>query len=369
MNLERTYPAAGHWLLAIRRPSHASRFTPPARVLALALFLSLTLSLFSQDVHFSQFHLSPLTLNPALAGAIDDDHRAVVNYRDQWRSFGSPFTTYAASYDLPILKGKLNGRYIGIGVNAFSDKAGKSQFGDTHVGLSIAYDLLLSKRGHLTFGMNGAYGQRSAQLANLSWDSQYTGTNYDPSLPTGEAAFNEQVSYVDLAAGTLWRQELKSGAKLMLGAAVHHPHQPTVALIGNGSDRLLLRSTVHGELIFDGGGVRWSPQFYVSKQGGAIEAVVGTMVERRLGADSRFTTANTSSSFQLGAFYRYADAVIPAILFDYHHMLSFGISYDINISSLHAQTSYQGGLEVALMYHGMLSDKRKKLKKTGTDAK
>jgi hypothetical protein len=44
-----------------------------------AMHLS-TFSLFhsfalSQDIHFSQFHLSPVTLNPALTGAIDDDQR------------------------------------------------------------------------------------------------------------------------------------------------------------------------------------------------------------------------------------------------------------------------------------------------------
>ena len=38
----------------------------------------------AQDIHFSQFYMSPLTLNPATAGAYKDIN-VTTNYRDQWR--------------------------------------------------------------------------------------------------------------------------------------------------------------------------------------------------------------------------------------------------------------------------------------------
>jgi len=331
------------------------------RVLALAISHSDPLASPSQDIHFSQFHLAPLTLNPALAGAIQDDHRFSAIYRDQWRSLDVPFTTNAASYDLPVLKGKLNGRYIGIGGHACQDKAGASGFGTLNAGASVAYDLRLSDRGDIAFGLQGAYGQRSADLTGLSWDSQYTGSNFDPSLPTGEAEFVQRKTYVDLAAGILWRQII-GGNEMAFGAAVHHPHQPDVSLLEAGADPLLMRISVHGQAVFAAGEWNWTPRFLFHKQGGAMEATLGAMAERRLGVSSRFTDARTENSFQLGCSYRWRDAIIPMMLFDYHRFLSIGVSYDVNISRLQARTNYQGGLEVALVYHGAFGDQRRKIR-------
>lgn len=349
-------PQAAHPRLALGRPV-ACGLKPVACIalLALRMFAS------AQDIHFSQFHLAPLTLNPALAGAIGDDHRFTATYRDQWSSIDVPFTTYAASYDLPLMRGKMNGRYLGVGAHAYQDKAGTSGFGTLNAGASIAYDLKLSRFGDIAFGLQGAYGQRSADLSGLSWDSQYTGSNFDPALPTGEAAFVQRRTYVDLAAGILWRHII-AGSEMAFGAAVHHPHQPDVSLLEAGSDPLPMRISVHGEAEFETGEWLWTPRFLFHKQGGAMEATFGAMAERRLGVSSRFTDARTENSFQFGCLYRWQDAIIPMMLFDYHRFLSIGVSYDVNISRLQAQTSYQGGLEVALVYHGAFSDQRRKIR-------
>ena len=48
---------------------------------ALLFFISLN----AQDIHFSQFYASPLTLNPAMTGFVNGDCRAGVIYRNQWK--------------------------------------------------------------------------------------------------------------------------------------------------------------------------------------------------------------------------------------------------------------------------------------------
>ena len=60
--------------------------------------LLLGLNGLSQDTHFSQVAYSPLTLNPALAGA-NSVLQGVMNYRNQWNSVTSPYKTFAASID------------------------------------------------------------------------------------------------------------------------------------------------------------------------------------------------------------------------------------------------------------------------------
>ena len=50
-------------------------------VLASCLFSFKTL--LAQDIHYSQYYASPLTLNPALTGKFNGYYRATAIYRDQ----------------------------------------------------------------------------------------------------------------------------------------------------------------------------------------------------------------------------------------------------------------------------------------------
>lgn len=73
----------------------------------------------AQDVHFSNMEQSPLTLNPALAGA-NHDIQAIINYRTQWNTVGAPFQTIAASADMRLNSNKRskNG-HLAVGLNLF----------------------------------------------------------------------------------------------------------------------------------------------------------------------------------------------------------------------------------------------------------
>jgi type IX secretion system PorP/SprF family membrane protein len=80
----------------------------------------------AQDVHFSQYFTSPLTLNPALTGLVSEDFRFAANYRTQWNSVSpNPYITGTASFDLAMLKGKLpEGDALGMGLMVLYDKSG-----------------------------------------------------------------------------------------------------------------------------------------------------------------------------------------------------------------------------------------------------
>src|SRR6476659_10443751 len=82
-------------------------------------------SLKAQDPNFSQFFVSPLTLNPALTGKFDGVFRVAGNYRNQWPTINNAFTTYTISVDGSILKNRIaENDQLGVGVMAFSDKSG-----------------------------------------------------------------------------------------------------------------------------------------------------------------------------------------------------------------------------------------------------
>ena len=52
--------------------------------LMLGGLIMLSTDVIGQDIHFSQFYMSPLTLNPALTGVMNCNTRFVGNYRNQW---------------------------------------------------------------------------------------------------------------------------------------------------------------------------------------------------------------------------------------------------------------------------------------------
>lgn len=322
----------------------------------------------AQDVHFAQFFNAPLWCNPALAGHISGDQRLSLIHRDQWRSAGTPFRTNAFSYDVPLFRERMDGRYLGAGLSAFSDRAGRSNFGDARIDLSVAYGLRTGSTGSLALGLQGGYAERSAQLNDLRWDSQFNGAGFDPSLPTGEALADQRRAYMDLGAGVVWSDRAASGLRWTLGAGAFHLNRPDVSLFTIGEAGLQRRYLAHGELRIIGKRWTWLPKAFFSMQGGAREINYGGLLHRRLGVDSRFTNDKTSSAFYLGAFHRWGDAIVPTFLYEHKRMVSVGISYEVNISRLRAYTGYRGGAEVSLQWVGVFRDNRVRLPKGMMDS-
>src|SRR3990167_3665820 len=106
----------------------------------LPILLCFSMASISQDIHFSQFSMSPLTLNPSLSGALND-LEININYRDQWRSVASPYKTFGVGSNLKISKKKSSKGFWAGGVNFFSDKAGDSKMGTTQGNISLAYHI------------------------------------------------------------------------------------------------------------------------------------------------------------------------------------------------------------------------------------
>ena len=63
--------------------------------------MSLQTFVFAQDIHFSQYRETPMLINPAQT-ALNKDVRIILNYKDQWRSFVSPYKTFAFSGEMKI---------------------------------------------------------------------------------------------------------------------------------------------------------------------------------------------------------------------------------------------------------------------------
>ncbi len=335
---------------------------------SLALLLSVNW-LMSQDIHFSQFYMSPLNLNPAMTGVMNCNSRFVANYRNQWASIlnSNAFNTYSASYDRKIPVGRYDN--FGIGGTLWGDVAGEADFQTLQARLSGSYSRRMGGNRdlahHLVVGVDAGITQRSIDFLKLKFGSQHDGNGgFDPTLPSGESLARENFTYADVSAGLLWFTLLNKNNSFFVGTAFHHLNSPDVSFTQDSIVPIYSKLTIHG------GG-----EFALGDDLGLVPGVVifrqGPSFLLNLGTSLRFTLAQdqyTSNTFQVGAWLRMvnnylltspdnggaksslgADAVILSTRFEYQNF-GIGFSYDWNVSDLRTASNGNGAFELSLIY-------------------
>ncbi len=327
--------------------------TPFAIVLQLLIF---TTSAYTQDIHFSQFRMAPLVQNPALSGSVENI-RTIINYKDQWRSVGTPYKTFNASADMALSKISNKTGYWAGGIQVFHDQAGESEMGSFQANLSAAYHVYISEFSTLGAGLSGGYCQRVINYSSLKWGSQYDGYSYNSSLQAGEPSGSEKIGYGDIGGGLVWNY--KRGEKYMtgndqlhaiLGAAIFHPHSPDYSFYKTG-ENLHMKLVIHGEMLFGVANSNFSvsPGFIFYNQGKSQEVTAGAMFRYTLQDKSKYTSFEQGRAVALGAHFRAKDAFIASFNVELGR-LEIGMSYDINISKLESASSGRGGFELGLGY-------------------
>lgn len=315
----------------------------------------------AQDIHFSQFNNAPLVLNPAMTGAFNGDHRIIANYKSQWRSIAQSYMTYGVSYDMGILKGKLHGGILGIGVQLFNDEAGINKMGLTQANVSMAYHLPVDPNNIITAGIQGGWGQRRLDESKMQWDNQYdpsAADGYNPALPSGESMSFNNKNFGELAAGILWSYNSQpnilassEGKKVTAGLSVFHINRPKQSFSTQVENKLYMKTVFHINSIigFKNSSFALLPSGVWYNQGPMNDIVFGSLFRFRLNDASKFTDFISETALAIGCHYRVGDAVIVTGQFEWRNFL-LGISYDVNVSKLSQASKGAGGLEVALRY-------------------
>ena len=317
-------------------------------------------SLSAQDIHFSQFYMSPLNLNPAMTGVMNCNIRLVANYRNQWASVlrSNAYNTYSVSYDQRIPVGRYD--YFGIGGTFWGDRAGEANFATLTGKMSASYSKRMggdrNSANYLVVGAEAGVAQRSIDFLKLRWGLQHDGEGgYNGLLDSGEDGVFDRDNFIfgDLAAGLLWFMVFDENNSLYLGGAFSHLNRSNQSFNSNDEDLLYSRFTFHagGEFMM---GRRFGlvPGVIVMNQGPSFQVNAGTSFKFLLG------NRRTYQAFQLGLWTRISnkietgvlnDAAIISTRFDYENF-SLGFSYDINVSPLRAASNSNGGFEFALAY-------------------
>jgi len=317
-----------------------------------------------QDIHFSQFYMSPLNLNPAMTGVMNCDQRATINYRNQWAGVigANAYNTYSASYDRKLAVGRED--YFGVGGTLWGDVAGQARFGTKQARMSFSFSKKMGgrrdKSHYLSIGADAGLTQRGVNENDLRWPSQTTNGLFDGSAGQADVIPNANFLYADVAGGIMWFSTFGDRLNIYGGAALHHLNQPTVSHLNNPAVSLFSRLTVHlgGEYPLNKK-ISLKPDVIYLKQGPHTQLNAGTSVRFKVGAsDSRFNSGALGQFFQIGAWYRvgnkaagglHSDAFILATRFEFDQY-SIGLSYDLNVSSLSQAASANGSFELSGQY-------------------
>jgi type IX secretion system PorP/SprF family membrane protein len=305
-----------------------------------------------QDIHFSQFWASPLNLNPAQTGFHECTYRATAIYRTQWNSVNSPYKTFSVSYDHLFNSPLLAGDVVGAGLVLYNDVAGDAKFSNLSVFLNGAYHKVLGPQNMLTLGVQAGLTQKSLKYEYLKFPNMFNPADQTFSLPPNDALYGgPNISNFDLTIGLQYSQNFSSGTSFHLGATGLHLLTPTETFSANGSsmNELPMRLVGHGGLSFPiNNKMTINPKALYMGQAGAREFIYG--------ADLGYKIDNPKYQALLhgGLWHRLKDAVIPYFGLDYKSF-RFGMSYDVNISSLKEASHGKGAFEVSLSYVGCLT--------------
>ncbi|MCB0703791.1 MAG: PorP/SprF family type IX secretion system membrane protein [Saprospiraceae bacterium] len=325
------------------------------KALLIFLVISSAGSMQAQDIHFSMFTMSPLTLNPAFTGAYSGTFRIGGIYRSQWASVITPYKTPSFYIDAPIIQGFRASDWVGIGGMLYQDEAGVAGLTTGTYQLSLSYHIGLDKKGNsvLTIGTQGGMTQRRLKTPGFltfqdeiegameSPDRNIVGFNEDPKADGGPNS-----SYFDLNAGLLFSQVLEDKGHFNIGLGMMHLLTPDYSLLKKGAEDLRdlpIRINAHAELSYDLG-ENWlvNPSFLYSSIGPASEANLQALAGRYFGE-------NRDIAVKLGGGYRFGDAAEVILGIDYKQFRA-GFSYDLNVSELREVTNLRGGFEVAVTY-------------------
>lgn len=327
------------------------KITAKSFLFFVALFIGITAN--SQDIHFTQFNMSPLTLNPANTGGHDGLWRTNAIYRNQWNSVTVPFITFGGSFDAPISRALGEDNFLAGGLQFYNDQAGDGNLNQSAILASLAYHLTLDdeSKTRLSLGLQGGYHAMSISLANLYWGDEFFNGGFQPG--TTAEQIDPKYDYWTANVGLKWAHQISDKIAYFAGASVFNLNQPRVSFLRRANNEVGLDIRLNGQA-----GLMWNlteqlqlkPAVMFQTQSSAQELVGG--MEVRYVIDPNALSAMAPAVF-IGGYLR-ANDNSAVLLTGGMEFKSFrvGIGYDYLSNSTDAlgTVSKYGGFEIALQY-------------------
>jgi type IX secretion system PorP/SprF family membrane protein len=307
-----------------------------------------------QDKHLSMWNENASCINPAAVASMDEDIRFLTNFRMQWLPLnGNALRTNAFSFDAKLMKDKKTGSHLGMGINFTNDQTGDIRYTSNVVSVPVAYTIGLDKNSLFSIGIAPGFVSRSIGTGNQTWDNQWNGSSFDQTIGSGEV-INASASSFDLGAGLHYKYQTNGQSHFKIGFGVNHLTSPSLSFTST-EDKLYRNINFYasGTYFQPKRKLGISPSLLVSLMGPNYNILVGTTINHELFESSNRTNYIQRSFLSYGLFFRWKDAMVATLAYKIYGF-KFGVSYDINVSSLNSDTRSQGGFELFLRYSLMV---------------
>jgi len=299
----------------------------------------------AQDIHFSQYYLSPLSLNPANTGNYRGDYRFFGNYRSQWREIDKAYNTMSVGGDANFFP---HNRQFSAGILFINDKSG----GNLQVNkIAISGAHHFKWKGYkIHVGLQPSVVIKTIDFNANSFPNQLNWTigGYDNTLPNNEAFSSQVFTYFDLNAGTAISKKMGK-LEPEIGFTYFHITQPKESFF-NQSNKLLLRQGYNIALSYSVN-TNFILKFH-SLYGFTTKTsdwVSGVNAEYVLNRDPYFDNSLFGGLMWRSGIGRNSDAGIATVGMNIKHY-TIGFSYDVTFSALKTAVNSRGAFELAFIY-------------------
>ena len=327
------------------------------KILIILIVIGSALMTQAQDTHNTQFYTVPMVVNPAYTGFFSGNYRVGANYRNQWRSITTPYHTITAYADGAFFKSDgraMNTNWLGVGLAAIGDRAGDGNLTTTKIQFSAAYHFQLFDNAlRISAGIGGHYTQKSFDPTLLYFDSQWTGTEFDTSMPQQETFNSTAINYTSLSSGLNISYGIDETMDLYVSGAVHNMNQPTETFY-EGANKPGIK------MVYEIGSNIYLRNVTIEP------GIIGHFEKSTLNisAGSNFTfgldggySSDAMTKVILGGWLRYKDAFSPVIGAEFAATRML-LSYDLNYSDLSPGSRGRGATELSIVHIGPINKRR-----------
>jgi len=311
----------------------------------------------AQDVHFSQYYFSPLSLNPANTGNYKGDYRIFGNYRSQWRELDKAYSTFSAGGDVNLYPKNIN---VSPGLIFLRDRSA-NYLSVTKILPSAAIHIKLAGF-KLHAGIQPGIVIKAIDFYKHSFPNQLNwGTGeFDNTLPNDEPTAGQRFTYFDLNIGFAASRRIGK-FEPEIGYASFHLNRPRESFFDNKDNHLPVRNAYNAGISYS-----VTPVIILkvhSLYGHTTKAsdwVSGLNVEYVLSRNAFFANSVFAGFMWRDGFKRNFDAGIVTLGFNYSHY-TVGFSYDITLSELKTSVNSRGAFEIAFIYRAKSTRLTKKI--------
>ncbi len=296
----------------------------------------------AQEIHWTQYEMAPLLLNPAKTGDFHGTFRVGGIYRNQFSSITpNAFNTPGIYVDAPVIKGFRDNDWVGAGGALFVDRAGALGLQTGGFFLSGSYHFALGQEAntYIVAGFQtGAYAKRIRDIDAYNSEAIILGEQDPTQGMLSDQAENAQ----EYAAGLMFKSKLSETFNLEAGFAIKHLNRANLSPLGRGG-RLPWRTTAHGTLDIRVNDILTLSPGFMFETFDPVDKLVTQVRSKVLVNEER----NIYITGGLGLRWEDSAHLLFGLQFD---DLQVSVAYDMTTSDLANAANYFGAFEIAASY-------------------